>query len=36
MPNPSGLNAHVTLDELALHLKNAMGLADSSDNQRGP
>lgn len=34
MPNPSGLNAHVTLDELALHLKNAMDLADSCDDQR--
>lgn len=36
MPNPSGLNAHVTLDELAQHLKAAMRLADSSDDQRGP
>lgn len=36
MPNPSGLNAHVTLDELARHLESALGLSAGSDDQRGP
>lgn len=36
MPNPSGLNAHVTLDELALHLRAAVRLAEDSDCQREP
>jgi TDG/mug DNA glycosylase family protein len=30
MPNPSGLNAHDTVDTLAAHLRAAMRLADSA------
>jgi len=36
MPNPSGLNAHVRVDDLAEHLRAAAALADHSMTRESP
>jgi TDG/mug DNA glycosylase family protein len=34
MPNPSGVNAHATVDDLATHLRSAVALADRAARRR--